>query len=67
MSKFLKEDQVKLLEGLNWEVKPEGAFLTLLKSDFHKTYVCENICSAVGQDPSIDHVLLLFIGSKINS
>jgi hypothetical protein len=64
MSKFLKEDQVKLLEGLNWDVKPEGAFLTLIKSDFHKSYVWDNICSATGQNPNNDHIQVLFIGSK---
>lgn len=64
--KFLTEKQTQILQELDWDVKPSGAFFHFKKDDFKKDYIWNQLCQTTGQDPNSDTVFILLIGSKTN-
>lgn len=64
--KFLKSDQVKILEDLKWDVKESGAFFHFKRDDFKKEYMWNQLCQTAGQSPDSEFVFILFVASKNN-
>lgn len=61
--KFLNPNQVSVLQEKTWQVKPDGAYLTLYADDYRDGSWTE-MCAIVGVKPSAVEMTVLFFGYK---
>ena len=64
MESFLSKEQITKLEGIEWDVIPNPAYIKLYQDEL-PSIVWVDLCETLGVDISVDHVRMLVIAKQV--
>lgn len=63
MSNFINDDQIKTLESKDWDVRPEGFYITIYPENMNSDE-WEQVCQQADVDTDVKELTVLAFGVK---